>query len=37
MLRNANEETVHDSRYNPAKYLQKGYIPADKDGRSSCS
>lgn len=37
MIRNANTNTFHDSRYNPTKYLQKGYIPADNDGRSACS
>lgn len=37
MLRNANNQTVHDSRHNPTEYLSHGYIPCDQDARSSCS
>lgn len=37
MLRNANEQTVHDSRPNPAKYREKGYISFEDGSRSSVS
>lgn len=31
MLRNANTQTPHDSRFNPAVYIKLGYIPSDKN------
>ena len=37
MLRNANTETVHDSRSHPKEYKQIGYIPFDSSKSSSVS
>ena len=37
MKRNADERTVHDSRYDPKNYKKLGYIPFDKASGSGCS
>jgi hypothetical protein len=37
MMRNANEQTPHDSRPSPSRYRKRGYIAFDDASRSSVS
>lgn len=37
MLRNSNNITTHDSRYDPVKYKKHGFIGYEYGKKSSCS